>query len=160
MERPQVIEIKNGERSQGTFSAAEMEARLTRLRGLMAEDGISHALFTSYHNINYYSDFLYCAFGRPYGLIVDESEATSISANIDGGQPWRQTQGNNLVFTDWQRDNFYRAVQRLIPDGAVVGLEFDHVSLQMRDKLAAALPACRFIDLGEACMRLRMVKSA
>ncbi len=160
MERPQVIEIRNGERSQGTFSAAEMEARLTRLRGLMAEDGISHALFTSYHNINYYSDFLYCAFGRPYGLVVDEGAATSISANIDGGQPWRQTQGNNLVFTDWQRDNFYRAVQRLIPDGAVVGLEFDHVSLQMRDKLAAALPACRFIDLGEACMRLRMVKSA
>ena len=160
MERPQVIEIRNGERSQGTFSEAEMEARLARLRGQMAENGISHALFTSYHNINYYSDFLYCAFGRPYGLVVSEAEATSISANIDGGQPWRQTQGNNLVFTDWQRDNFYRALQRLIPDGAVVGLEFDHASLQVRDKLAAALPGSRFVDLGEDCMRLRMIKSA
>ncbi len=159
MERPQVIEIKNGERAQGTFSAAEMEARLARLRGLMAENGISHALFTSYHNINYYCDFLYCAFGRPYGLVISETEATSISANIDGGQPWRRTQGNNLVFTDWQRDNYHRAVQRLIPDGAVVGLEFDQVSLQMRDKLAAALPASRFLDLGEDCMHLRMIKS-
>ncbi|MDJ0946372.1 MAG: aminopeptidase P family protein [Kiloniellales bacterium] len=160
MERPQVIEIRNGERSPGTFSAAEMDARLAGLRGLMAERGIGHALFTSYHNVNYYSDFLYCAFGRPYGLVVDAAESTLIAANIDAGQPWRRSHGANLTYSDWQRDNFYRAVQRLIPDGAAVGLEFDHLSLQMRDKLAAALPGSRFADLGEDCMRLRMVKSA
>ena len=160
MERPQLIEIRNGEREQGTFSKPEMESRLSKLRGLLAEHNVSHALFTSYHNVNYYSDFLYCAFGRPYGLVVDGVEATSISANIDGGQPWRRSHGGNLVYTDWQRDNFLRAVQRLIPDGATVGIEFDHLSLQALDKLKAALPGASFTDLGEACMKLRMVKSA
>ena len=160
MERPQLIEIRNGEEAAGTFSAAEMEARQARLRGLMAERGIDHALFTSYHNVNYYGDFLYCAFGRPYGLVVGAAGATMIAANIDGGQPGRRSFGANLAYTDWQRDNFYRAVQRLIPDGAVVGLEFDHVSLQAREKLAAALPGSRFLDLGAGCMGLRMIKSA
>ncbi len=160
MERPQIIEIRNGERVQGTFSKEEMDLRLSKLRGLLAGTGVSHALFTSYHNVNYYSDFLYCAFGRPYGLVVDENEATSISANIDGGQPWRRSHGGNLVYTDWQRDNFLRAVQRLIPDDATVGIEFDHQSLQALDKLKATLPEATFIDIGEACMKLRMVKSA
>ena len=31
---------------------------------------IDAVLFTSYHNINFYSDFLYCSFGRFYGLAV------------------------------------------------------------------------------------------
>jgi len=44
-------------------------------------------LFTSYHNINYFADFLYCAFGRSYGLVIDADKATTVSANIDGGQP-------------------------------------------------------------------------
>ncbi len=105
MERPQLIEIRNGERVQGTFSKAEMESRLSKLRGLLAENGASHALFTSYHNVNYYSDFLYCAFGRPYGLVVDDKEATSISANIDGGQPWRRTQGDNRVIAPGMNGN-------------------------------------------------------
>lgn len=160
MDRPQTIEIRNGEKVEGTFSAEEMEARQTRLRALMEDSGISHALFTSYHNVNYYSDFLYCAFGRPYGLVIDAQRATTISANIDGGQPWRRSFGGNLVYTDWQRDNFFQALQGLVPEDATLGIEFDHVSLQVRDKLAAALPKASFVDLGEACMRLRMVKSA
>ena len=115
MDMPRLIEIKNGERATSTFSAAEMDGRLSRLRELMQTRGIQAALFTSYQNINYYSDFLYCSFGRPYGLVVTDTETTSISANIDGGQPWRRTHGENLVFTDWQRDSFYEAVRRLVP---------------------------------------------
>jgi len=126
----------------------------------MAEAGIDFVLFTSYHNINYYCDFLYCQFGRNYGLVVSADKATSISANIDGGQPWRRTVGDNLIYTDWQRDNYFRAVQQLIEDGATVGIEFDHVNLQNRDKLQAALPAAGFVDISPATMRLRMVKSA
>ena len=152
--------IRNGAKAAPTFSAAEMERRLTALRGQMAGAGVEAALFTSYHNINYYGDFLYCSFGRPYGLVVTRDKATSISANIDGGQPWRRTFGDNLIYTDWQRDNYFRAVQRLIADGATVGIEFDHVNLQNRDKLQAALPAAGFVDIAAAAMRLRMVKSA
>ena len=160
MDMPQLTEIRNGDKVQGTFSAEEMGARQARLRAHMAEAGIDAVLFTSYHNINYYGDFLYCQFGRNYGLVVTQDSVTSISANIDGGQPWRRTFGDNLIYTDWQRDNFFRAVQRLIRDGATVGIEYDHVTLQNREKLQAALPAARFVDVSPATMRMRMVKSA
>jgi len=160
MDMPQLIEIKNGDEVKSTFSAEEMNARLAKLRAHMAEAGIDFALFTSYHNINYYADFLYCQFGRNYGLVVGADKTTSISANIDGGQPWRRTFGDNLIYTDWQRDNYFQAVQHLVPDGATVGIEFDHVNLQNRDKLEAALPAATFVDISAAAMRLRMVKSA
>ena len=69
----------------------------------MAQNNIDAAVFTSYHNINYYADFLYCQFGRRYGLLVDHDRFTLISAGIDGGQPWRRTfGGRNITYTDWQ----------------------------------------------------------
>jgi creatinase len=155
-----IITIRNGGRVTPTFSAEEMSRRLGRLRGHMAEAGIDAALFTSIHNINYYSDFLYCAFGRPYGLVVTGTEATTVSANIDGGQPWRRSFGDNLIYTDWQRDNYFRALKTLLPARGRVGVEFDHVSLQAFAKLQAALPQVDFVDIAEPAMRLRMVKSA
>ncbi|HPY41888.1 MAG TPA: aminopeptidase P family N-terminal domain-containing protein, partial [Thiolinea sp.] len=103
---PQVIRIENGEAVKHTFSVEEFQRRQRQLRALMAELQVDAVLFTSIHNINYYSDFLYCSFGRPYGLIVTQDKVVSVSANIDGGQPWRRTVGDyNLVYTDWQRDN-------------------------------------------------------
>ena len=99
MDMPRVIEIENGEAVRGTFSGAEMNARLARLRALMATPGIDVALFTSYHNICYYGDFLYCSFGRDYALVVTQDRIASVFANIDGGQPWRRGfGGDNLVY--------------------------------------------------------------
>jgi creatinase len=151
--------IRNGEKAVPTFSEAEMTRRLTALRGLMAQEGIDAALFTSYHNINYFADFLYCSFGRLYGLAVTQSEATTISANIDGGQPWRRSFGDNLVYTDWQRDNYFRAVKKLLPDGIALGVEFDHLTLDNQKKLQDALPGARLLDISKLVMRQRMVKS-
>ncbi len=158
---PQVIRIENGGQVQHTFSEGEYLNRQARLRALMAELGVDAVLFTSIHNINYYSDFLYCSFGRPYGLVVTQDRVVSISANIDGGQPWRRTVGDyNLVYTDWQRDNFFRAVQQEIKDGQRVGVEHDHITLERLNKLQAALPAATIVDIAAATMRLRMIKSA
>lgn len=154
-----LIAIRNGGKVEGTFSAQELGARLGRLRKHMAANGIGHVLFTSYHNINYYGDFLFCSFGRPYGLVVTQNGSTSISANIDAGQPWRRTFGDNLVYTDWRRDNYFRAVQKLVADGGTVAIEFDHLNLQNMDKLKAALPGSKFVDVAQAAMRMRMVKS-
>ena len=159
MTQPSLITFPNGEKPQPTFSSSEMEGRLTKLRRSLEQQGVDVALFTSHHNINYYADFLYCSFGRLFGLVVDFDAQTSISANLDGGQPWRRTFGENLVYTDWQSDNYFRAVQKLIKDGQTVGVEFDHLSAQNMEKLAAALPQSRFIDIAPASMMLRMVKS-
>jgi creatinase len=156
----QIKKIENGPKVVPTFSEAEMAGRLARLRAAMAERGIEAAIFTSYHNINYYADFLYCSFGRPYALVVTHDRATTVSANIDGGQPWRRSFGDNLVYTDWQRDNYYRALQRLAPAKGRIGIEEDHLPLERLRKLQAALSGAEFVDIAGPAMAQRMVKSA
>ena len=151
--------ITNGATATPLFSAAEMARRIDGLRAYMAEADIDAALFTSYHNINYFSGFLYCSFGRPYGLAVTRDAVTLISANIDGGQPNRRGVADNLIYTDWRRDNYFEAVKRLIPDRGRVGIETDHVTLGNHDKLKAALPEAEFVDIAQPMMRRRMVKS-
>ncbi len=161
MPMPQTLQIRNGERfAQRTFSDREMERRLKALRRHMSAQAIDAALFTSIHCINYYNDFVYCSFGRPYGLVVTADASTSVTANIDGGEPWRRGHGDNLVYTDWQKDNYLRALQKLVPGRGRIGIEFDHVNLQLRRKLEAAFPDAEFVDIGQAAMRQRMLKSA
>lgn len=150
----------NGARVTPTFSAAEMERRLAAIRFHMAAAGIDAALFTSYHNINYHADFLYCSFGRRYGLVVTHDAATSISAGIDGGQPARRTFGANLTYTDWQKDNFFHAIRQLTGGVRRLGIEFDHVTLDTMTLLKAEFPTLEFVDIAAPAMRLRMVKSA
>ena len=147
-------EIKNGAPVPNTFSAAEYERRLTALRTTMADEKINAVLYTSIHNINYYCDFLYCSFGRPYGLAITDTRAVSFSAGIDGGQPGRRTVGENLVYTDWQHDNYFRAAKRVLPPKGVLGVEFDHINLENMEKLRAAFPDCQFKDIGKSTIAL------
>jgi creatinase len=150
----------NGEKVKPTFSAAEMQRRQDSIRGHMAQAGIDAALFTSYHNINYYGDFLYCYFGRRYGLVIDHTIATSISAGIDGGQPWRRTFGNNVTYTDWQKDNYFHAVRKLTGGVKRLGIEFDHINIDTLNLLKQEFPKMEFVDIAQPAMRLRMIKSA
>ncbi len=161
MQMPHTLSIPNGEKVRPTFSKEELNRRLSNLRQYMAENDLQAVLFTSYHNINYFSDFVYCRFGRDYGLVVTQDNYTTVTANIDGGQPYRRNQlGDNVVYTDWQKDNFYYAVKQLIKDGGKVGVEFDHMPLQSLDKMKAILPSAQFVDIGVPTMKMRMIKSA
>ena len=158
---PSLITIENGQKAAPTFSLAEYQRRQGLLRQKMAELQIDGVLFTSYHNINYYGDFLYCSFGRFYGLVVTPAKVVSISANIDGGQPWRRTVGDyNVVYTDWQRDNYFKACAQELPNKGRIGIEMDNLPLERFAKLQAAMPQVEFVDISAACMRMRMVKSA
>ena len=158
---PSLITIENGNKAKPTFSLAEYQRRQGLLRQKMAEMQVDGVLFSSYHNINYYGDFLYCSFGRFYGLVVTQQKVVSISANIDGGQPWRRTVGDyNVVYTDWQRDNYFKACAQELPNKGRIGIEMDNLPLDRFAKLQAALPNVEFVDISAACMRMRMVKSA
>jgi creatinase len=159
MDRPRTLIIENGPKAEPTFSKQEMSGRLERLRAHMADQDIDAVLFTSIHNINYFADFVYCSFGRSYGLVVTQERSTTISANIDGGQPWRQSFGDQLVYTDWQRDNYFAAVSDLIPQARRVGVELDHVSVEDHRKLTAVLSPAELVDIGIPTMRMRMIKS-
>jgi len=149
----------NGEKAPLPFAASEYEARLTGLREIMDQTGAQAVVLTSMHNIAYYSGFLYCAFGRPYALVVTDTDSVTISAGIDAGQPWRRCHGDNITYTDWQRDNYWRAIRSVAGEGKVVGYEGDHLTLQGRDKLEDFLKPLTMVDLAPATMRQRMWKS-
>ncbi|MCX8507136.1 MAG: aminopeptidase P family protein [Alphaproteobacteria bacterium] len=141
-----------------------MRRRQNNLRGWLVENKIDAAVFTSYHCICYYSSFLYTQFGRKYGLVIDSQNATLIASSIDAGQPWRRAFADEvLLYTDWRRDNYYRAIdQALKKSGRVVkrvAIEFDHISLDFRRLLGEAFPATEFVDVSHAAMWMRTIKS-
>ena len=149
----------NGEKAPLPFAPEEYEARLAGLRRIMAESGARAAVLTSMHSIAYYTGFLYYAFGRAYAAVVTPDDAIVVAAGIDAGQPWRRSVGDAVTYTDWSRDNFEATIAALIGTGGTIGVENDHLTLAMRDRLAAALDA-EFTDVARAAMRQRMVKSA
>lgn len=151
--------MHNGEKAQPTFSADEMERRQNAMRGILEELKLDAAVLTSYHNICYFSDFLYCAFGRRYAFVITSEKATSVTAGIDAGQPYRRTFGDNLTYTDWQRDNFFHALQTLLPGAVRLGIEFDQVTLELRRLLEEAFPDVEFVDIAGPTMWLRTIKS-
>lgn len=158
---PDLIRLRNGEKNKNSFSAGEYAVRISKLRVAMVELGLDAVLFTSYHNINYYCDFLYCSFGRFFGLVVTHDRSTLIAANIDGAQPWRKSVADDvLTYTDWQRGNYFKAVQACIVDGSLVGVEFDHLPIDRFNALRLALPRTEFSDIAPRCMKMRMVKTA
>ncbi|RZS74102.1 creatinase [Phyllobacterium myrsinacearum] len=152
--------MHNGEKAVATFSAAEMTRRQDGLRSILAELKLDAAVLTSYHNICYFSDFMFCYFGRRYAFVVTDEKALSVSAGIDAGQPWRRTFGDNITYTDWQRDNYFHALQKTLPSVKRIGIEFDHVNLEFRKLLQDAFPNVEFVDVGAPTMWLRTIKSA
>lgn len=101
-----------------------------------------------------------CYFGRKYGFVIDRDGATSISAGIDGGQPWRRTFGDNVTYTDWRKDNYFHAVQTLTKGVKRLGVEFDHITLDTQRQLQDALPGVELVDVGQPSMWMRTIKSA
>jgi creatinase len=156
----QVMQWHNGEKSWSPFSKAEMDRRQNTLRQALAEQEIDAAIFTSYHNICYFSGFLFCYFGRKYALVIDDAQATTVSAAIDGGQPFRRTHGENLTYSDWQRDNYFQALRQLLPKAGRLGIEFDQVSLEFHQQLTDAFPDAELVDISRTAMWQRTIKSA
>lgn len=161
LERPALVDYRNnGKKPKPTFSDAEMKRRQDGIRGWMKSAKVDACVFTSYHNINYLSDFLYCYFGRKYGLVITHTKATSVTAAIDGGQPARRTFGDNVTYTDWSKENYFVALKGLLKGAKRVGIEFDHVNLDFRKQLEDAFPGVEFVDVAAPSMKLRMIKSA
>ena len=158
--RSRFFECRNGEKAPLPFSAEEYERRLASLRTIMADKDLPAVLLTSMHNIAYYSGFLYCSFGRPYGCVVTPERCVTVSANIDGGQPWRRSFSENLIYTDWERGNFWRAVAQIVPQAGQIGIEGDHLSIGRLTELRESLGEPEIVDIAGDAMATRMIKSA
>jgi len=158
-QRPNFYRFHQGEKVL-PFANIEYEERLSKLRKAMANEGIEACVLTSMHNVSYYSGFLYCAFGRPYAQVVTATETVTFSAGIDAAQPWRRGYGDNITYTDWQRNNYWRAIQSVTGLGKVIGFEGDHISYTQLGLLDEFLKPSVKKDIAPTTMRLRMHKSA
>ena len=158
--RPDFFSWPRGEKAALPFSDAEYQRRLNGLRTIMAEHGLDAVLLTSMHGVAYYSGFLYCSFGRPYGCVVTADRCITVSANIDGGQPWRRSIGDNVVYTDWRRDNFWRAVRAQLQMASRLGVEGDHLTVTLMERLRAFLGRPELVDIAPLSMRQRLIKSS
>jgi len=162
MERPDFFELKNGSKVKLPFSEQEYKNRLNKLREEMSKNNLDMIILTSMHNIAYYTGFIYCSFGRPYGCVITNTKVVSISANIDASQPWRRSAYDNLIYTDWKRDNFLKAIVSIIGQDEPpknIGIEYDHITLEAKNKLKSIFSFSNFSNVSKKLMKLRMIKS-
>ena len=163
MERPDFFSLKNGSKSKLPFSNQEYEERLKKIRTAMSKNNLDMIILTSMHNIAYHTGFIYCSFGRPYGCVITEKKIVTISANIDASQPWRHSFCENIIYTDWKRDNFLKAIVSIIGRDEPpknIGIENDHVTLEMKEKFKSLFTFSKFSDVSKDLMKLRMIKSS
>ena len=163
MERPDFFSLKNGSKSKLPFSNKEYEERLKKIRTVMSKNNLDMIILTSMHNIAYHTGFIYCSFGRPYSCIITEKKIVTISANIDASQPWRHSFCENIIYTDWKRDNFLKAIVSIIGRDEPpknIGIENDHVTLEMKEKFKSLFSFSKFSDVSKDLMQLRMIKSS
>ncbi len=162
MERPDFFTLNNGEKVKLPFSNSEYNQRVSKIRSVMDKNNLDMIILTSMHNIAYYTGFIYCSFGRPYGCVITKNKISTISANIDAGQPWRRSHCDNVIYTDWKSDNFLKAIVSIVGRDEPpknIGLEYDHISLDMREKVGSIFTFSVFSDVAKDLMNLRMIKS-
>ena len=138
MERPDFFSLQNGEKVKLPFSDLEYKNRVSTLRSVMDKKNLDMVILTSMHNVSYYTGFIYCSFGRPYGCIITRNKIFTISANIDASQPWRRSHCENVIYTDWKRDNFLKAIVSIVGRDEPpknIGLEYDHITLDLKEKI-------------------------
>jgi creatinase len=158
--RPEHYRCHNGGKKDALpFADQEYHDRLAGLHEIMDLHGLDAVVLTSMHNVAYFSGFLYCSFGRPYAAVVTKTDCVTVSAGIDAGQPWRRSIGDNITYTDWKRDNFWRVVASITGEGKVIGCEADHLTMERAEKLNAFLKPRRGVDISAATMEQRMRKS-
>ena len=162
MERPDFFTLKNGDKVKLPFTEKEYQRRLDNLRNVMNNNNLDMIILTSMHNIAYYTGFIYCSFGRPYGCIITKNKISTISANIDASQPWRRSHSDNVIYTDWKRDNYLKAIVSIIGRDEPpknIGIENDHVTLDIKEKFTSLFNFSKFFDVSKNLMKLRMIKS-
>ncbi|NIQ37177.1 MAG: M24 family metallopeptidase [Proteobacteria bacterium] len=149
------------------FSEEEMRRRLTGLRGAMEEIGIDAAVTTSLHNTLYYSNFWMIPFGREQAAVIPlNGEPAIVAPLIEYDRPKNMGRFKDVrIYPDTasSTDGTVRSVMEVLSDNGItrgkIGIEEDHMTLKLLTALRRTLPQFEFVDIGDAMMRQRLVKS-
>ena len=90
-----------------------MTRRQDMIRQHMETAGLDACVFTSYHNVFYFSDFLYCKFGRNYAFIITPEKSITVSA---GGLCFLRFLSIMIIYKTIY-NNFRGTVIRRLPPG-------------------------------------------
>lgn len=160
---PHVFTQYNGEQQDLTFSPAEFERRLTNARKVMAADDVDALVLTSMHNIKYFSDFVPSPFGRLFAIVITPEDSITVTPWVDGGMPWRTTYGENIVYSDWESQNFFRAIQRVLDERNIdpgrLGIEHDGLTVEEYRRFEAWFEDAELVNVAVDLMNQRVVKS-
>jgi len=160
---PHVFTQYNGQQQDLTFSNQEFERRLTRARQLLSSQNLDALVLTSMHNIKYYSDFVPSPFGRTFAVVITPEDSVTVTPWVDGGMPWRTTYGENIVYSDWEANNFHRAIQRVLQQRSIkpdrLGIEHDGLTVEEYKIFDAWFDTTELVDVSVALMNQRLLKS-
>ena len=71
-----------------------------------------------------------------------------------------RTYGENIVYTDWKKDNYIDAIKEVVGDMKDnIGVEMDHMNMLTHSKLSTAIPTASIIDISQETGEQRMIKS-
>ena len=149
------------------FSEPERKRRLENLRQAMELTGADVAVITSYHNALYYSGFWMVPFGHLHMAVVPRNgEPTLIVPTIEFDRPASLSWFKDVrAYSDSapSLDGAVRLVGEILTDhgmtSGTIGVEEDDMTIALRKGLEKSLPGFAFVDVGEAAMRQRLVKS-
>ena len=66
---------------------------------------------------------------------------------------------SNLIYTDWQRDNYLKAIISILKNVKRGGVENDHLTLERHKNLKDAFGSPKLIDIAPFILIKRMIKS-
>src|SRR5699024_5768295 len=131
---PHVLNQYNGQQQEMTFSTQEVQRSLTRARQLLSSLNLDALVLTSMKDLNYCSDLVTSRFGRTYAVVITPEDSVTVTPWVDGGMPWRTTYGENIVYSDWEANNFHRAIQRVLDQRSIkpnrLGIEHDGLTVE------------------------------
>lgn len=160
---PHVFTQYNGEQLDLTFSDQEFERRLARIRTLLSSHNLDAFVLTSMHNIKYYSDFVPSPFGRTFAVVITPEDSTTVTPWVDGGMPWRTTYGDNIVYSDWESRNFFRAIDQVLIGKGIkpsrLGIEFDGLTVEEYRSFQSWFDNAELVNMAEPIMLQRLLKS-
>lgn len=150
------------------WSVAEMQRRLDSLHELMDEKDLDAVIFTSIHNVLYYTGWYCPPVGRLHSaLIPRKGEPALIVSTIEDLRPFYCFYYEDIRhFHDWDMspvDNNIRLYDEILRDNGIfsgrLGYEEDTASVQFRRKMNDKLGRFQFTDVAHDTMMRRLVKS-